>query len=309
MIEVRGLCKRHGPVDAVRDLTFDVGPGKVTGFLGPNGAGKTTTMRMILGLDRPDGGEARVLGVRYADLPAPMRAVGVLLDAEAVHPRRTARDHLRCLAASNAIPRARAGEVLDQVGLAPAAGRLAGSFSLGMKQRLGIAAALLGDPGVLILDEPVNGLDPEGIVWIRTLMRELAAQGRTVLVSSHLMSEMALTADHLVVIGRGRLIADAPFETFVRSDEVLVRTPAAGEFARELTGAGAVVRPAVPGPEDPAGDGLVVTGMTAGEVGRLAAARGVVLHELTSRGASLEQVFMELTRDDAEYGARDGRRG
>ncbi|MET8155601.1 ATP-binding cassette domain-containing protein [Sphaerisporangium sp. NPDC005289] len=299
MIEVRGLSKRFGRVTAVDDLTFDVRPGAVTGFLGPNGAGKTTTMRMILGLDAPSGGHTRVLGARYADLPAPMRAVGALLDAGAVHPRRTARDHLTCLALSNRISRTRVEEVLQLTGLASVARRAAGGFSLGMSQRLGIAAALLGDPAVLVFDEPVNGLDPEGIVWIRTLMRDLAAEGRTVLVSSHLMAEMALTADHLVVVGRGRLIADIAADTFVKSGEVRVRTPGAEEFARTLSASGADVR-------REASDGLVVSGMAAEEIGRVAAAAGVVLYELTPLRTSLEEAFMELTRDSVEYGVADG---
>ncbi|GII77220.1 hypothetical protein Sru01_22020 [Sphaerisporangium rufum] len=362
MIRVRGLTKRYGTVLAVDDLTFDVHPGVVTGFLGPNGAGKTTAMRAILGLDRPDAGEATVLGVPYPRLPAPMRATGALLDAGAVHPRRTARDHLRCLARSNGIPARRVVEVLDQVGLAAVAGRRAGGFSLGMRQRLGIAAALLGDPAVLILDEPVNGLDPEGIVWIRTLLRGLSAEGRTVLVSSHLMAEMALTADHLVVVGRGRLIAEGPVDGFAAPREVLVRTPDAARLARALTAAGATVRPhGAAGPDGvtagrdatgasglPGMDGMarpsggpgldavtgeagsgetagvsgatgmgemagaggegvmVVIGVTAAEVGRLAADAGAVLHELTPRRASLEEAFMELTRDSVEYGVTEG---
>ncbi|GGK93543.1 multidrug ABC transporter ATP-binding protein [Sphaerisporangium melleum] len=295
MIEVMGLSKRYGPVTAVDGLTFDVRPGVVTGFLGPNGAGKTTTMRMILGLDTPSGGHARVLGARYADLPEPMRAVGALLDAGAVHPRRTARDHLMCLALNNRISRGRVEEVLQLTGLAPVARRAAGRFSLGMSQRLGIAAALLGDPAVLVFDEPVNGLDPEGIVWIRTLMRDLAAEGRTVLVSSHLMAEMALTADHLIVIGRGRLIADVAVEAFMRSGEVRVRTPGAADFARALSASGAAVRPQ-------GADGLLVSGMAAEDIGRMAAAASVTLYELTPLRASLEEAFMELTRDDVEYG-------
>ncbi|MET8142768.1 ATP-binding cassette domain-containing protein [Sphaerisporangium sp. NPDC005288] len=299
MIEVRGLSKRFGRVTAVDDLTFDVRPGAVTGFLGPNGAGKTTTMRMILGLDAPSGGHTRVLGARYADLPAPMRAVGALLDAGAVHSRRTARDHLTCLALSNRISRTRVEEVLQLTGLAPVARRAAGGFSLGMSQRLGIAAALLGDPAVLVFDEPVNGLDPEGIVWIRTLMRDLAAEGRTVLVSSHLMAEMALTADHLVVVGRGRLIADIAADAFVKSGEVRVRTTGAEEFARTLSASGAEVR-------REASDGLVVSGMAAEEIGRVAAAASVVLYELTPLRTSLEEAFMELTRDSVEYGVADG---
>ncbi|GLX93157.1 ATP-binding cassette domain-containing protein [Herbidospora sp. NBRC 101105] len=289
MIEVTGLSKRYGDVVAVDDLTFDVKPGAVTGFLGPNGAGKTTTMRMILGLDAPHAGRARVLGARLADLPQPMRAVGALLDAGAVHPRRSARDHLRCLALSNRLARRRVDEVLDLVGLTAVAHRHAGGFSLGMKQRLGLAAALLGDPGVLILDEPVNGLDPEGIVWIRTLIRKLAAEGRTVLVSSHLMGETAVTADRLIVVARGRLVADTTVEALARPDGVLVRTPEARRLARVLVTHGA-------SDVDPAGDELVVRGLGTRRVGELAVAEGVVLHELTPRRASLEEAFMELTR-------------
>ncbi|NAS20812.1 ATP-binding cassette domain-containing protein [Herbidospora sp. NEAU-GS84] len=289
MIEVTGLSKRYGDVVAVDDLTFDVKPGAVTGFLGPNGAGKTTTMRMILGLDAPHAGRARVLGARLADLPEPMRAVGALLDAGAVHPRRSARDHLRCLALSNRLGRRRVDEVLDLVGLTAVAHRHAGGFSLGMKQRLGLAAALLGDPGVLILDEPVNGLDPEGIVWIRTLIRKLAAEGRTVLVSSHLMGETAVTADRLIVVARGRLVADTTVEALARPDGVLVRTPEARRLARVLVTHGA-------SDVDPAGDELVVRGLGTRRVGELAAAEGVVLYELTPRRASLEEAFMELTR-------------
>ncbi|WP_066362509.1 ABC transporter ATP-binding protein [Herbidospora mongoliensis] len=289
MIEVSGLSKRYGDVIAVDDLTFDVKPGVVTGFLGPNGAGKTTTMRMVLGLDAPTSGQARVHGARLADLPEPMRAVGALLDAGAVHPRRSARDHLRCLAVSNRLARQRVDEVLDLVGLTAVAHRHAGAFSLGMKQRLGLAAALLGDPSVLILDEPVNGLDPEGIVWIRGLVRRLAAEGRTVLVSSHLMAETAVTADRLIVVARGRLIADTTVEAFARPDGVLVRTPEARRFARVLVTEGA-------SGVDPAGDELVVQGMSERRIGELAAAEGVVLYELTPRRASLEEAFMELTR-------------
>ncbi|MEO3810523.1 ATP-binding cassette domain-containing protein [Sphaerisporangium sp. B11E5] len=295
MIEVRGISKRYRDVMAVDGLSFDVRPGVVTGFLGPNGAGKTTTMRVILGLDAPASGDALVLGVRYAALPAPMRAVGALLDSGAAHPGRTARDHLVCLADSNGIGRRRVDEVLGLAGLSSVAGRRAGTFSLGMRQRLGIAAALLGDPAVLIFDEPVNGLDPEGILWIRTLMRDLAAEGRTVLVSSHLMGEMALTADHLVMIGRGRLIADTSVEDVLRAREVHVRTPEARRFAHALTAMGAAVR------QD--GEELTIAGVTPEEVGRLAADESVVLHELTPRRTSLEDAFMELTRADVEFGA------
>ncbi|MEV7803321.1 ATP-binding cassette domain-containing protein [Microbispora sp. NPDC088329] len=299
MIELRQLTKKYGEVAVVDGLTFDVRPGVVTGFLGPNGAGKSSTMRMILGLDRPTSGSATIGGRRHADLPVPLREVGALLDAHAVHPRRTAADHLLCLAYANGIGRRRAEEVLGLVGLADVAGRRPGGFSLGMKQRLGIAAALLGDPPVVLLDEPVNGLDPEGIRWIRTLTRSLAAEGRTVLLSSHLMSEMALTADHLVVIGRGRLIADTGLEAFVRSaarQEVLVRTPDARRLASLLRESGAAVRPGAKG-------ALMVTGMSGAEVGDLAGAHAIVLHELTPWQASLEEAYLELTGDSVEFAA------
>lgn len=307
MIEVRGLTKRYGEVLAVDDLTFSVRPGEVTGFLGPNGAGKSTTLRMILGLDAATSGTATVGGRPYTAHPAPLRAVGALLDASAVLPSRTAQHHLLALAASNGIPRRRVTEVLAEVGLESVARRRTGAFSLGMRQRLGIAAALLGDPPVLIFDEPLNGLDPEGIVWMRGLMRRMAAQGRVVLMSSHLMSEMELTADHLVVIGRGRLIADTSMAAFIDAHsgrEVLVRSPQARTLRRMLGSAveGCEVR------EDGA-DGLVVTGLDAAGIGALAAAGGVELHELTPRQASLEQAFMSLTRDSVEYHTENTQRG
>jgi ABC-2 type transport system ATP-binding protein len=299
MIEARNLTKRYGATLAVDDLSFDVKPGMVTGFLGPNGAGKTTTMRMILGLDHPNTGQVTVGGRRYRDLPAPLHEVGALLDAKAVHGGRTAHNHLLCLAQSNGIPEKRVDEVLAIVGLETVARRRAGGFSLGMGQRLGIAAALLGDPEVLMFDEPVNGLDPEGIVWVRTLMRGLAAEGRTVFVSSHLMSEMALTADHLVVIGRGRLIRDEGVNEFVASSSrqsVRVRSPQDTDLAAHLRAAGATVRPLT--------DGLIeVTGLDAAAIGELAAANRVVLHELTPQKASLEEAFMELTSDTVEFHA------
>jgi len=303
MIEAHGLVKRYGSTIAVNDLSFSIRPGLVTGFLGPNGAGKTTTMRMILGLDAPTQGSVTVGGRSYRDLPAPMREVGALLDARALHGGRRARDHLLCLAQSNGIPRRRVGEVLGIVGLEGVARRQAKGFSLGMGQRLGIASALLGDPAVLIFDEPVNGLDPDGILWVRTLMRTLAAEGRTVLVSSHLMSEMALTADHLLVIGKGRLIADTSVDEFVRSSSqqsVHVRSPQAAELAARCRQAGATVA----GPDartDP--DVTEITGMDSAEVGRLAATHGIALVELTPIRASLEEAFMELTRDSVEYQA------
>ena len=303
MIEAHDLVKRYGSTLAVNDLSFSIRPGLVTGFLGPNGAGKTTTMRMILGLDAPTQGSVAVAGRSYRDLPAPMREVGALLDAKALHGGRRARDHLLCLAQSNGIPRSRVDEVLRTVGLEGVARHRAKGFSLGMSQRLGIASALLGDPAVLIFDEPVNGLDPDGIHWVRTLMRTLAAEGRTVLVSSHLMSEMALTADHLLVIGKGRLIADTSVDEFVRSSSqqsVHVRSPQAAELAAFCREAGATVV----GPDagtDP--DVIEITGMDSAEVGRLAAARGIVLFELIPVRASLEEAFMELTRESVEYQA------
>jgi ABC-2 type transport system ATP-binding protein len=301
-IDVRNLTKRYGPQTAVDDLSFTVPAGQVTGFLGPNGSGKSTTMRMIMGLAVPSGGSVTIGGRRYRDLPVPLTAVGALLDAGAVHGDRTAYDHLFALAASNGLPRRRVGEVLARTGLEGVAARRAGVFSLGMRQRLGIAAALLGDPQVLIFDEPVNGLDPEGIRWIREFMRSLAREGRAVLVSSHLMSEMAQTADHLVVIGRGRLIADTSMGEFVRANgsradgegTVLVRTDEAAAFALRLSAAGATVR-------DGAESSLVVSGMTAAQIGKLAAHHQVALSELAPRHASLEDAFMELTSDSVEY--------
>jgi ABC-2 type transport system ATP-binding protein len=299
MIEARNLTKHYGATTAVDDLSFDVKPGMVTGFLGPNGAGKTTTMRMILGLDHPNRGRVTVAGKRYRDLPAPLHEVGALLDAKAMHGGRTAHNHLLVLAESNGIPARRVDEVLGIVGLESVAKRRANGFSLGMGQRLGIAAALLGDPAVLMFDEPVNGLDPEGIVWVRTLMRALAAEGRTVLVSSHLMSEMALTADHLIVIGRGKLIRDEGVNDFVQSSSrhsVRVRTPRAEELSAYLQAAGASVRPLTDGM-------LEVTGSGSATIGELAASHGIALHELTPERASLEEAFMELTSDSVEYHA------
>ncbi|XVV17745.1 ABC transporter ATP-binding protein [Actinoplanes sp. CA-131856] len=297
MIEVRGLTKRYGPDTVVDDLSFTVEAGQVTGFLGPNGAGKSTTLRMIVGLAAPDRGSVTIGGRRYTELPVPLLEVGALLDAGAVHGGRTAHDHLLALAVSNGLPRRRVGEVLARTGLERVAGKRAGGFSLGMRQRLGIAAALLGDPKVLIFDEPVNGLDPEGIRWARDLMRSLAAEGRAVLVSSHLMSEMARTADRLVVIGRGRLVADAAVSELTGASgegTVLVRADDPAVFARRLSAAGAGVQEGLEA-------SLVVSGMSAGDIGRLAAFHGVVLSELTPRRASLEDVFMELTRDSVDY--------
>ncbi|MFJ6691725.1 ABC transporter ATP-binding protein [Streptomyces sp. NPDC091294] len=296
MIEVRGLTKRYGEVVAVDDLTFAVRGGEVTGFLGPNGAGKSTTLRMILGLDAATSGTATVSGRPYPAQPAPLKAVGALLDPGAVLPSRTAFHHLMALAAGNGIPRARVDEVLAAVGLEKVGRRRAGTYSLGMRQRLGIAAALLGDPPVLVFDEPLNGLDPEGIVWIRSLMRRMAAEGRAVLMSSHLMSEMELTADHLIVIGRGKLIADMTMKDFIAAHserEVLVRTPQS-EVLRELLLSAVEVRV-----EDR--DTLVVTGLEAAEIGALASVSGVELHELTPRQVSLEKAFMDLTSEAVEY--------
>ncbi|MEV4343994.1 ABC transporter ATP-binding protein [Actinoplanes sp. NPDC049596] len=297
MIEVRGLTKRYGAVTVVDDLSFTVEAGQVTGFLGPNGAGKTTTMRMIVGLAAPDSGSVNVGGPRYAELAVPLTEVGALLDAGAVHGGRTAYDHLWALAASNGLPKKRVDEVLTRTGLEGVAGKRAGGFSLGMRQRLGIAAALLGDPRVLIFDEPVNGLDPEGIRWVRELMRSLAGEGRAVLVSSHLMSEMAQTADHLVVVGRGRLIADTSVSELMRAaggGTVHVRTKDPAGLASRLSAAGASVRQGLE-------SALVVSGMTAEDVGDLAAYHRIALSELTPQRASLEDAFMELTRDSVEY--------
>ncbi len=301
MIESRNLTKLFGSVLAVNDLSFTVDAGSVTGFLGPNGAGKTTTMKLILGLDAPTGGSVRVNGKSYGELPAPLREVGALLDAKAVHGGRKAYDHLVWLALSNKIAVKRVDEVLGLVGLETVADRRTGTFSLGMSQRLGIAAALLGDPPVLMFDEPVNGLDPEGIVWVRQMMRALAAEGRTVFVSSHLMSEMALTADRLVVIGRGHLIADTSVSDFIDSSSqqsVRVRSPQGDGLAERLRQAGATVRPAPEGEFD-------VVGMDSAAIGELAAANGFVLHQLVTQRASLEEAFMELTHDTVEYHAAE----
>ncbi|HEY8371333.1 MAG TPA: ABC transporter ATP-binding protein [Pseudonocardiaceae bacterium] len=302
MIEAVGLTKRYGKTTAVNDLSFTVRPGRVTGFLGPNGAGKSTTMRMILGLDRPDGGHVLINGKRYHELDRPLRTVGALLDAKWVHPNRSARAHLLWMARSNDIPRRRVDEVLEIVGLTSVANRRAGTFSLGMSQRLGIAAALLGDPEVLLFDEPVNGLDPEGILWIRQLMQRLAAEGRTVFVSSHLLSEMAQTAEELVVIGRGRLIAQCSTAEFVEQaseTRVRVRSPQLGALRDLLLQHGCTVHS-----ESTAnGQALVVSGTTCEKVGEIAAAEGLVLHELSPQRGSLEQAFMQLTSDAVEYGS------
>ncbi len=302
MIEVRELSKRYGSVSAVDGLTFDVRPGVVTGFLGPNGAGKSTTMRMIVGLDRPTGGSVRVNGRRYGEIHRPLHEVGALLETGALHSGRDAYHHLLCLAQSNGIGRRRVSAVLDLVGLESVGRRRAGKYSLGMRQRLGLAAALLGDPPVLLCDEPVNGLDPEGILWIRTLLRRLAAEGRTVFVSSHLMSEMALTADHLIVVGRGRLVADASTREIVSrgaSSTVVVRTPTPDRLCALLAAEGA---------ESHGGDDgeLTVSGLDASAVGDLAAESGIRLHELTTRQASLEEAFMALTRESVDFRPRTG---
>ncbi|PRW61896.1 ABC transporter ATP-binding protein [Actinopolyspora mortivallis] len=300
MIEAVGLTKRYGSTVAVDDLSFTVKPGRVTGFLGPNGAGKSTTMRMMLGLDRPTAGKVLFDGKPYTDLKNPLRTVGALVDAKWVHPNRSAYAHLKWMARSNDIPVKRVDEVLETVGLSSVAKRRAGGFSLGMSQRLGIATALLGDPGILMFDEPVNGLDPEGIHWIRRFMQRLAAEGRTVLVSSHLLSEMAQTAEELVVVGRGRLITQCSTEEFVNSATaaaVTVRTPQA-ERLREVLGArGFAVAP--PDPSQP--DTLSVSDATTEQVGELAAEQGFVLHELSAQRGSLEEAFMRMTGQDVEY--------
>jgi ABC-2 type transport system ATP-binding protein len=296
VIEARGLTKRFGNVLAVDDLSFDIYPGRVTGFLGPNGSGKSTTMRMIMGLDAPNEGSVKVSGRPFHDLPWPLHEVGGLLEAKGIHPGRSARAHLLALAQSNSIARGRVDEVLELVGLTAVARKRAGKFSLGMGQRLGIAAALLGDPPVLLFDEPVNGLDPEGIRWVRTLCKNLAAEGRTVFISSHLMSEMALTADDLVVIGRGRMIVQTSMSEFLaRSSRqsVRVRTPATEKLADALRTEGGVVL------AEPDGS-MSVTGMSAPDIGDLALSLGVAIHELATV-ASLEDAFMELTDDSVEF--------
>ena len=299
MIEARGLVKRYGSTAAVDDLSFTIRPGLVTGFLGPNGAGKTTTMRLILGLDYPSAGTVTVNGRPYAQLPDPMHEVGALLDAGAVHGGRTARNHLLSLAQTNGIGRRRVDEVLGIVGLTDVAGKRSKGFSLGMRQRLGIAAALLGDPQILMFDEPVNGLDPEGILWIRTLMRSLAAEGRTVLVSSHLMSEMEHTADHLLVIGRGRLIADCSMAEFIARGSpqaVLVRTPQPDALSRVVAARGGTFSPTD-------GEEFKIRALTEDQVSDLAFAHGIRLYHLAAPRASLEHAFMEVTADSVEYRA------
>jgi ABC-2 type transport system ATP-binding protein len=308
MIALRGLTKRYGDRTAVDGLSLEVAAGKVTGFLGPNGAGKSTTMRMIVGLDRPSAGAALVGGRRYGEFRHPLREVGALLEAKAVHPGRSARRHLLAMARSNGIAAGRVEEVLALVGLEGVAGKRAGSFSLGMGQRLGIAGALLGDPGVLLFDEPVNGLDPDGVLWVRRLMRSLAAEGRTVFVSSHLMSEMQLTADRLVVIGRGRLIADAPVAEVIAASSrnaVRVRSPRAAELAARVRAEAPRAAEARGGVEvvRVSAEELVVTGLPVDRVGWLAFEAGVPLLELSEEKASLEEAYMELTGASVEYGA------
>jgi len=299
VIEAQGLTKRYGDKTAVDGISFSVRPGLVTGFLGPNGAGKSTTMRMIVGLDRPTAGTVTVGGKRYAELKAPLREIGVLLDAKAVHTGRTAENHLLALAATHGIPRRRVGEVIALTGLESVARRRVGGFSLGMGQRLGIAAALLGDPETLILDEPVNGLDPEGVIWVRNLARHLAQQGRTIFLSSHLMSEMAQTADHIIVLGRGRVIADAPVGDIVARSSggsVTVRTPDVDKLSAAVTSDGGSVTLASDG-------ALLVTGLGAPRVGELAARDRVVLHELSLAAGTLEEAYLALTQDEVEYHA------
>ncbi|MGA1836326.1 ABC transporter ATP-binding protein [Herbiconiux sp. 11R-BC] len=296
MIEATSLTKRYGARTAVDSVDFTVRPGQVTGFLGPNGAGKSTTMRMIVGLDRPTSGTVTVNGKRYAEHRSPLREVGVLLDAKAVHTGRSARNHLRAIAATHGIPTARVDEVIGLTGLQSVARKRVGGFSLGMGQRLGIAAALLGDPATLILDEPVNGLDPEGVLWVRGFVRQLAAEGRTVLLSSHLMSEMALTADHIIVLGKGRVIANASVSDILGSTQtfVRVRSPRIAEVAQRLGQPDVTIT-------GTAADVIEVRGLTAEVIGDTALALGVALHELTTVQGSLEDAYMDLTRDEVEY--------
>ena len=297
MIEVDRLTKRYGDTLAVDDLSFTIEPGTVTGFLGPNGAGKSTTMRMIAGLDRPSSGHVIVNGQRYRDSAAPMTELGILLEAKAVHTGRSARSHLLALAATNGIGKARVDSVIDLVGLAEVASKRVGGFSLGMGQRLGVAQALLGDPTTVVLDEPVNGLDPEGVLWIRNLLKSLAAEGRTVLVSSHLMSEMAVTADHLIVVGRGRLIADTTVaELLARAsgNVVRVQTPDTAQLREVLAGADVSVSSAAPGE-------LEVTGLTAEQIGNAAWEHRIRLFQLTTQQATLEEAFMQMTHDAVEF--------
>jgi ABC-2 type transport system ATP-binding protein len=299
MIHAQALTKRYGAKTAVDDIDFTVKPGLVTGFLGPNGAGKSTTMRMIVGLDRPTHGGVTVNGKNYAEHKAPLHEVGALLDAKAIHTGRSAYNHLLAMGATHGIGKARVNEVIGLTGLESVAGKRVGGFSLGMGQRLGIAAALLGDPATLILDEPVNGLDPEGVMWVRRLARQLAAEGRTIFLSSHLMSEMALTADHIIVLGRGRIIADAPVADILAGSTrtaVKLRSPRAEQLAQLLQGPQVSISTTEQGL-------LTVTGLTAEVIGDAAVGAGIPLHELTPVGASLEEAYMELTQDDVEYHA------
>jgi ABC-2 type transport system ATP-binding protein len=297
MIQLDRLTKTYGSKTAVNDISATIQPGKVTGFLGPNGAGKSTTMRMIMGLDRPTHGTAIVNGKRYVEHKSPLTEVGALLDAKAVHTGRTAYNHLLAMAATHGIPKRRVHEVIGLTGLESVAGRRVGGFSLGMGQRLGIAAAMLGDPATLILDEPVNGLDPEGVLWVRQFARHLASEGRTVFLSSHLMSEMAQTADHIIVLGRGRILADAPVAEILAGatrGAVRVRTPQADELARAVGGPDVTIT----GVENQL---IEVVGISAAQIGEAAAQFGIVLHELTPINASLEEAYLELTQDDVEY--------
>ncbi|SDH08526.1 ABC-2 type transport system ATP-binding protein [Sinosporangium album] len=299
-IRAEGLTKQYGDKAAVSDLSFSAEPGVITGFLGPNGSGKSTTLRMLLGLVRPTQGKITIGGHHIAELDDPARTIGTLLDARAIHPHRTAQDHLLAFAHAAGLGRERVDEVLEIVGLTDAATRRAGEYSLGMKQRLGIATALLGDPGVLVFDEPLNGLDPEGIRWIRTLMRKMAAEGRTILFSSHLMSEMELTADNLIVIGQGRLIAESTLDEFVRAHTtqgVTVRTASRVELVRALNRAGIKL-------EETPDSGLLVHGVDSATVGRIAAAEGIALEELTKVRESLEDIFLRLTHDVTDYGSQ-----
>ena len=299
MITVENVTKRYGDKVAVDDLSFEVKPGIITGFLGPNGAGKSTTMRLILGLDAPNAGTVTIDGRAYADLPAPLDEVGAMLEARAIHTGRSAYNHLLALAQTHGIGRSRVKEVIDLVGIQDVARKRVGGFSLGMGQRLGVAAALLGDPRVLILDEPANGLDPEGIMWIRTLLKRLAKEGRTVFLSSHLMAEMAQTADHLVIIGRGRLLADLPTAELIESSarrDVLLRSPRAAELAGLITAEGGTVTRQDDG-------ALVVTGLDAADIGDLAAGHGIALHALVPRQASLEDAYLNLTGESTDYRA------
>jgi ABC-2 type transport system ATP-binding protein len=297
MIEIEGLTKRYGAKTAVDNISATIRPGQVTGFLGPNGAGKSTTMRAIVGLDRPTHGTVTVNGQRYVSMRAPLHEVGALLDAKAIHTGRTAYNHLLAMAATHGIGKSRVHEVIAMTGLESVAKKRVGGFSLGMGQRLGIAAALLGDPNTLILDEPVNGLDPEGVVWVRQLARHYAAEGRTVFLSSHLMSEMAQTADHVIVLGRGRIIADAPIGDIhagATKKAVTVRSPQAALLAERLAGPDVTITSTPDG-------ALAITGISAAQIGEAAAQASVVLHELTPIGASLEEAYLELTQDDVEY--------